>query len=728
MFPTDELPVHEVVKCIADTVHMDPLHLPPDEHLGGEDALILDGNWTFKVFRGTGPFSERMECDVPSTGERIKLRLPIQTHAHGDGSTGAAAYRIGVDGVFGRWYTTFIDFMDRTWFTLEEEFVSSGSTAHITLDLESRAIGGIDFWLDKLEYDEVSIVEEPTYARTFWLLPTRDKITLAEFSWLMTQLAEVIYTGQYTFGFSANDAGIGAHLTSRTVNAVSLHPGDWDEEALMQFFDTLYPGVVLNFIHFEVSKHFPVGTDDYPPESWYVPTSQLFTATHRGIDINLDVSPYGDVERGFPVYAVLDGTVHYVTNDWSGVGMCVIRHTLNNVPYWVMYAHIDLIGLAVDGQVLAGQMLGRIANWTQPDGGDHLHFGVSISPVQYEYSTHTGWVDPVPWLKSFLTPTIVDLMLLKGSPTTPPVPTPVEPQVVLRSNNVLGLHSQREKEGWDSYLLNSGTNVMKTFDIGFAMNAARIAPDATIVWRQHSDDIAVSDGPQRLLDRYSSIIDEYCTKNGVPLADVLNARLVLESLNEQIGTFVPDQIKKAVNFDVMFAELLHGRYGKTLRPGLLTVAVGNPHESEFELLLPAAKAAVLYDGFLCYHGYWSADEVRTYIADYWDYHCGRFMKWDAYFASQGVFPEYILSEGGICKASANGTSFDPTTGWKGCGPFSRYLTDMSTFHSIVKTWNAAHGNRCHGVTLFCYGGYGWELFDWEPGDLAGMTAASVNWR
>ena len=107
-FPlVDDDPVHEVVKCIPDVVHVDCSMVPPDEHLGGDNALILHGEWTLKVFRSSGPFSLRMETDVYTIDlNSICPVLPINVHQHGDGSPGAAAIRVGVDGVYGRWHTS----------------------------------------------------------------------------------------------------------------------------------------------------------------------------------------------------------------------------------------------------------------------------------------------------------------------------------------------------------------------------------------------------------------------------------------------------------------------------------------------------------------------------------------------------------------------------------------------------------------------------------------------
>ena len=161
----------------------------------------------------------------------------------------------------------------------------------------------------------------------------------------------------------------------------------------------------------EAEWAFPVGNGQYIPERWY--SAQQHSATHTGIDLNLDVSPRGDIERilGLSVYAVADGVVTYVTDAWSGVPMIVIRHTHDGQPIWFRYAHI--VPVVMLGQsVKAGQSLGPFANWKT---GDHLHFDCALDEFNREWlDTSIRWVDPVPVLKAHLPPERVDAMIARG--------------------------------------------------------------------------------------------------------------------------------------------------------------------------------------------------------------------------------------------------------------------------------------------------------------------------
>ena len=166
--------------------------------------------------------------------------------------------------------------------------------------------------------------------------------------------------------------------------------------------------------------HFPVGEGDYPPEDWYCATRHDMSGAlnggyrHTGIDLNLDVPPWGDVERalGLSVYAIADGVVTYATLSWSGVPMVVIRHGHNGTPLWVRYAHVDFDTVWEGAVVSAGDRLAGFANWRT---GDHLHLDMALDEFTREWMDPAiRWRNPVPILKAHLDPAIVDAMLRKG--------------------------------------------------------------------------------------------------------------------------------------------------------------------------------------------------------------------------------------------------------------------------------------------------------------------------
>jgi len=209
---------------------------------------------------------------------------------------------------------------------------------------------------------------------------------------------------------------------------------------------------------------------------------------------------------------------------------------------------------------------------------------------------------------------------------------------------------------------------------------------------------------------------------GVTASKVLSGICGIESYNEMVPSNNAAAIERAVEFDVEFADQLYRRFGADARPVLLNVAVGNPLESEVELLLPSAEAAEHYGGWLGYHAYWAANEERSFLADGWPWHAGRWQAWDEVFAAHGIYSCYLNTEAGRCY-SPDGQWFNPARGWKSCGSIEPYLADIAEFNRRCGEWNATHANRFTGAAIFGYGNWEWE--DYELGD--GEVQLLIDW-
>ena len=173
---------------------------------------------------------------------------------------------------------------------------------------------------------------------------------------------------------------------------------------------------------------FPVGSTQYPPPDWYCAswhdplTGKLNNGyRHTGIDLNVCKPPYGDIDRGQPVFAVAGGVVHRVGYSQSYLGSVILLVGHERAPLYVRYWLLE--GDATfrswkEGQVVkAGETLGHIGNYTLGAGGDHLHFDMCTDPFEchWWFTNHPAvrWVDPVPILKAHLDPAQVDAMLEK---------------------------------------------------------------------------------------------------------------------------------------------------------------------------------------------------------------------------------------------------------------------------------------------------------------------------
>lgn len=179
--------------------------------------------------------------------------------------------------------------------------------------------------------------------------------------------------------------------------------------------------------------HFPVGSEKYPIEKWYIASRHLERGTiwaggiHTGIDYNVEVPPRGDIDRGQPVFAIADGVIYATGYSQVCLASIVIEVTHEGSPLWVRYWHLADDALFKSWRpglsVKAGRELGHLGNYLK--GGDHLHFDMceeAFHPCVW-WTRMSGatneeklarWVNPVPILKMHLDPDTVDASLRIG--------------------------------------------------------------------------------------------------------------------------------------------------------------------------------------------------------------------------------------------------------------------------------------------------------------------------
>lgn len=174
---------------------------------------------------------------------------------------------------------------------------------------------------------------------------------------------------------------------------------------------------------------FPVGNDEYPPAAWYAATHHDTSGrrnngyAHTGIDLNLDRHPWGDVDRGQPVFAVTEGVVRAVAYSTNYLGSVVIEVEHGGKPLFLRYWHLmndkTFKALAEWQTVQPSECLGHLGNYQMGGGGDHLHFDCALDNfgAHWWFSRHSQvrWIDPVPVLKDHLDPVIVNKMLTRNA-------------------------------------------------------------------------------------------------------------------------------------------------------------------------------------------------------------------------------------------------------------------------------------------------------------------------
>lgn len=239
----------------------------------------------------------------------------------------------------------------------------------------------------------------------------------------------------------------------------------------------------------------------------------------------------------------------------------------------------------------------------------------------------------------------------------------------------------------------------------------------------------------------------------------------------------------AATWDIAFMDAIE-RCGLNLRGVVYTAAVGNPHATEADLmpLLPMVARACAGRHLLGKHCYYpSVPERPLLYQQTWGWYGGRFAKDDQIFNAHGLYPLWILGEGGACGAAVyesyaaalsmspdallparrwpNATAvveydgdqvrdvrplsemalsyasqhattpstviaLNPGLGWKFAGSIERYRDELLWCNAWYMNWNATHGNRLYGTCLFTTGGGPeWQSYYLQGGDLDVITAA-----
>lgn len=152
---------------IPECVHKLANQLPPNEQLGAPDALILEGDTTYKIFHATSPFGAELMQTVEGLkpGTTAKLTVPIQVHLHGETDPYGGESGVWVNGE-GRWVNCH-EMGDRNWYNHEFTFtVPDRGTADIVIRVKSKWFRGKDFFFDGIKLEATEAEDGPAPIET----------------------------------------------------------------------------------------------------------------------------------------------------------------------------------------------------------------------------------------------------------------------------------------------------------------------------------------------------------------------------------------------------------------------------------------------------------------------------------------------------------------------------------------------------------------------------------
>ena len=143
----------DIAGGVPECVHKHNNHLPPHEQLGGPEALILEGEWTYKVFQGDQPFGVTLSQTVTglAPGSAGRFLVPVQAHLHGDSTEWGAASGVWVE-AGGGWVSAH-QMGDRDWYhhMIDFKVPADGKVTVLVRFKSTRQWWPKDFFIDAVE-------------------------------------------------------------------------------------------------------------------------------------------------------------------------------------------------------------------------------------------------------------------------------------------------------------------------------------------------------------------------------------------------------------------------------------------------------------------------------------------------------------------------------------------------------------------------------------------------
>lgn len=140
---------NDLASGVPECVHKLSDQLPDNEKKGGKDALILEGDTTYKIFHFGGAFGAELKQIVTGLkpGATAKLTVPVLAVLYDDPDPFAAESGVWVNGE-GEWVNGG-RMGNREWFRHEIEFeVPDNGTAVIEIRVKSKWPRKKDFFID----------------------------------------------------------------------------------------------------------------------------------------------------------------------------------------------------------------------------------------------------------------------------------------------------------------------------------------------------------------------------------------------------------------------------------------------------------------------------------------------------------------------------------------------------------------------------------------------------
>lgn len=419
--------------------------LPPNEQLGGSEALVLSGTAVYKIF-GTGIWSAGLSQIVrnltPGATYRFTFNLNVHYHDElGDDSPDdtQAHFELSQPEQYSESGILKLDTRDlphKVWVTRSLEGVAdSDGELEVWFNLCTVWVNSRSVFLDDFSLELVDVpVEPPTeptdcqglprtqYPRVYVLLAPSVKTSDWGKAVIDSTLSE-----RMTVGYSADDAGIG-ELVDKSV--IAVNPTSWGGD-IEAFFNDYYPGTKVYILEADTPADMEAQLEYFadhgelpPPDGGGFPLDGLelgyffnipyvltnsFNAPrtygnglHEGMDMDVTTAVADSKES---VLCGYDGIVSKVrTSTGAYYNYVVVRHDYNGVRFYTWYCHLDAVYVSEGDAVGMGHPLGEIGD-TGGGWAEHLHFNLQVPGHGLDGYVVPDVIDPAPYVK-FRTATV----------------------------------------------------------------------------------------------------------------------------------------------------------------------------------------------------------------------------------------------------------------------------------------------------------------------------------
>lgn len=152
----------DVAKGVPECVHKLAKQLPPNEQLGGPDALILAGDTTYKIFHANSAFGAQLSQKVTGLkpGSTATLVVPVLAVLYNETDPYGAESGVWVNGE-GEWVHSG-KMGNRKWHKHKVTFtVAADGTAVIEIRVKSKWMRPKDFFIDGITLKAAAAVQPP---------------------------------------------------------------------------------------------------------------------------------------------------------------------------------------------------------------------------------------------------------------------------------------------------------------------------------------------------------------------------------------------------------------------------------------------------------------------------------------------------------------------------------------------------------------------------------------